>query len=174
MRSLTLYEPVVFGMLRELAPQDTALEEIEDIAASVAALVQAGHNEDAARIFVAYGGGSRAWAQLYEGQRRALATRVATVPRHFEALFAARWNAGLLQCLQMPVPLPRGSATRASARRVSELLAQALPHAQCGVLPGAAHLGPITHAQTVGHWMTAHIDPVLARRFEAPAAMSLA
>jgi pimeloyl-ACP methyl ester carboxylesterase len=173
-RSLTLYEPVVFGMLRRLAPQDTALEEIEDIAASVAALVQAGQAEDAARIFVAYWGGSRAWAQLSESQRRALAARVSTVPHHFNALFAARWDSRLLQRLQMPVLLLRGSATRAPARRVTELLAQALPQAQCGVLPGAAHLGPITHAQTVGHWMTAHIDPLLARRFDAPAAMSLA
>jgi pimeloyl-ACP methyl ester carboxylesterase len=173
-RSLTLYEPVVFGMLRRLAPRDGALEEIEDIAASVAALLQAGQAEDAARVFVAYWGGSRTWAGLSEGQRRTVAARTATVPRHFDALFAARWDGRLLQRLQMPVLLLRGSATRAPARRVTELLAQALPQAQCGVLPGAAHLGPLTHAQTVGHWMTAHIDPLLARRFDAPAALSLA
>ena len=164
-RSLTLYEPTVFGMLRHTTPCDPALEEIEDVAASVASLVKAGQATDAARVFIGYWGGSRAWAALSEGQRGASVARMAVVPRHFEALFAARWHAGVLARLQMPVLLLRGSATRTPARRVTELLAQALPHAQCGVLQGAGHLGPITHAQTVGHWMTIHIDPLLARHF---------
>ena len=173
-RSLTLYEPVVFGMLKDQVPAEPALEEIEDVAAAVAKLVAAGDLNDAARVFVGYWGGSRAWAQLGEAQRTALVARMPVVPRHFQALFAARWNARLLQRLDMPVLLLRGSATRAPARRVTELLAHALPHAQCGVLPDAGHLGPLTHARTVGEWMTTHIDPLLARRHSAPAALSLA
>ncbi len=173
-RSLTLYEPVAFGIIGRMAPDDAALDEIEEVAASVASLVRAGYTHDAARVFVGYWGGSRAWAALTEPQRKALMARMLVVPRHFEALFAARWDKELLKRLQMPVLLLRGGNTRAPARRVTELLAQALPHAQCGALPGAGHLGPVTHAQTVGHWMTAHIDPLLARRFDAPHAMSLA
>lgn len=173
-RSLTLYEPVAFGVLHALEPQGSAFEEIEEVAASVASLVNAGQAHDAARVFVGYWGGSRAWAQLGEAQRSTLTRRMAVVPRHFEALFAARWTREVLARLEMPVLLLRGSATRAPARRVTELLAQALPHAQCGVLPDAGHLGPITHAQTVGHWMTAHIDPLLARRYDAPSALSMA
>jgi pimeloyl-ACP methyl ester carboxylesterase len=173
-RSLTLYEPVVFGMLKAQVPADATLEEIEDVAQSVARLVADGQLLDAARVFVGYWGGSRAWAQLSETQRQSLTARMPVVPRHFEALFAARWTSELLAKLQMPVLLLRGSATRAPARRVTELLARALPHAQCGVLPDAGHLGPITHARTVGHWMTAHIDPLLARRFDGAAALSLA
>ena len=174
-RSLTLYEPVVFGMLEDSGLESApALEEIREVADSVAALLRAGRPLDAAHVFVGYWGGSRAWAALAEHQRRALMVRMHVVPRHFEALFAARWAASLLARLQMPVLLLRGGATRVPARRVTELLAQALPHAQCGVLPGAGHLGPISHARTVSHWMTAHIDPLLARRFETPAALNLA
>jgi pimeloyl-ACP methyl ester carboxylesterase len=164
-RSLTLYEPVLFGLLRTLAPHDPALGEIEDVATSVATLVGNGKTMDAARVFVGYWGGAQAWAAQGETQRATLMARMAVVPRHFDALFAARWTERLLQRLTMPVLLLRGSATRAPARRVTELLARALPQAQMGVLAGAGHLGPITHAQTVGHWMTAHIDPLLARRF---------
>ena len=134
------------------------------MAASVASLVNAGQATDAARVFVGDWGGSRAWAALSEGQRGALVARMAVVPRHFEALFGARWHAGVLARLQMQMPvLLRGSATRTPARRVTELLALALPHAHCGVLQGAGRLGPTIHAQTVGHWMTTHIDPLLAR-----------
>jgi pimeloyl-ACP methyl ester carboxylesterase len=172
-RSLTLYEPVVFGLLARSGQAEPALEEIRDVAASVAALVQAGQTHDAARVFVGYWGGSRAWAQLAEHQRQALVTRMPVVPRHFNALFAARWSAELLQeRLRMPLLLLRGSATRAPARRVAERLAQALPQAQSVLIPDAGHMGPITHAQTVGHWMTAHIDPLLARRIGAQAVMA--
>ena len=83
-QSLTLYEPVAFGLL---AVDDAARGEIEDIAASVASLVQTGRRVDAARVYVACWGGSRAWAVLDEGQRQALAARMPAVPRHFDALF---------------------------------------------------------------------------------------
>ncbi|MBX3635307.1 MAG: alpha/beta hydrolase [Rubrivivax sp.] len=168
-RSLTLYEPVLFGLLRRAPDCADELGEIEDVAASVSALVGAGCDEDAARVFTGYWGGAASWAALSEAQRRTLAARVAVVPRHFRALFAARWDATLLQRLRMPVLLLRGSATRAPAARVAQLLADALPQAQCRTLAGAGHLGPITHAATVAHWMAAHVDPLLARRLAAGA-----
>lgn len=168
-RSLTLYEPVVFGLLRGNPDDADALGEIEDVAASVTALVGAGCDEDAARVFTGYWGGAATWSALSAAQRHTLATRMAVVPRHFRALFAARWEAPLLRRLQMPVLLLRGSATRAPAARVCERLAAALPQAQCRMLAGAGHLGPITHAPTVAHWMAAHVDPLLARRLATDA-----
>ena len=160
-RSLTLYEPVAFGLM---ARDDAARGEIEEIAASVASLVRAGRLDDASRVFVAYWGGSRAWAALGEGQRQALSARMPAVPRHFDALFQLDWDAAMLQRLKMPVLLMQGSATRASARRVSELLGQALPQAQRVLLEGAGHMGPMTHSGTVVRAMVAHLDPQLAGR----------
>lgn len=81
LRSLTLYEPVVFGRLRRAAPQDDALDEIQEIAASVASLVLADCLEDAARVFVGYWGGVRAWAALDGAQQRAITARMPAVPR---------------------------------------------------------------------------------------------
>ncbi len=175
-RSLTLYEPVAFGLLRTLAgggcgAREAALGEIEEVAASVASLVRAGSLDDAARVFVGYwGGGARAWSALNAGQQQAVSSRMPAVPRHFDALFGAEWDAQLLQRLQMPVLLMQGSATRASASRVSTLLAAALPRAQRVELPGAGHLGPLTHGETVARWMLAHIDPHLASQRERAAA----
>jgi pimeloyl-ACP methyl ester carboxylesterase len=91
------------------------------------------------------------------------------VPRHFRALFEAHWEAPWLGSLQMPVLVLRGSATRAPAARVAELLAAALPQAQCRTLAGAGHRGPITHAPMVAHWMASHIDPLLTRSSAAQA-----
>jgi pimeloyl-ACP methyl ester carboxylesterase len=165
-RSLTLYEPVLFGALRELAPRDPALNEITDIAHTVRALLQRGEMDEAAAQFIGYWGGTAAWAAMDAAQRSAVARRMHNVPRHFDACFAARWRQAVLSRLSMPILLMNGSLTRRPARRVAELLAHALPHAQHCELEGAGHLGPMTHAATVTQWMATYLDPSLATGLE--------
>jgi pimeloyl-ACP methyl ester carboxylesterase len=161
-RSLTLYEPVLFGLLREWAPRDPSLLEITDIAHTVRGLMRRGATDEAAAHFVGYWGGDAAWASLNAAQRTTVAERMANVPRHFDACFNARWSQAVLQRLNMPILLMNGTATRTPARRVAELLSQALPHAQRCELEGAGHMGPITHAETVTQWMATYLDPSLA------------
>ena len=163
-KSLTLYEPVPFGVIRQHSPQDAALGEIEHIAQSVEGLVRYGDLEGAARIFVAYWGGAAAWEAMAVAQRVAVAARISTVPRHFDALFGANWSPRLLACLTMPVMLMQGSATRAPARRVAELLAESLPQMQRIELAGAGHLGPMTHAPQVAAAMLRHLTANGLRR----------
>lgn len=157
-RSLTLYEPVVFGLLQADEGADAARHEIEDIARSVAGLVKANALAEAARVFVGYWGGPQAWLQMNPTQQATVIHRISTVPRHFDALFAARWRARQFARLQMPALLMQGSETRRSAAAVVQQLLQALPQAQHCVVEGAAHLGPITHAAAVRQVMQQHLD----------------
>ena len=163
-RSLTVYEPVLFGLLGQRSGDDAepALEEIRDIARTVASLVRAGELAAAAQVFVAYWGGSGAWPAMTEAQQATVVHRIATIPRHFEALFAARPDARLWQRLQMPVWLLHGSATRASARAVADRLATLLPCVQRAEIRGAGHLGPITHAAPVADAMAWPLTASLA------------
>lgn len=160
-RSLTLYEPVTFGVLQEMAPRDPALMEILDITHSVRGLVQRGALDEAAQAFIHYWSGADCWNELAPQQRDAIARRMPPVPRHFDACFAARWQRSALDRLNMPILLMNGEHTRTPSRRVVELLAHALPHAVRRELPGAGHLGPMTHAATVNDWMATRIDPSL-------------
>jgi pimeloyl-ACP methyl ester carboxylesterase len=160
-RSLSLYEPVAFGLLRELAPRDPALLEITDVAHTVLSLLSRGALDDAAASFIGYWGGEPTWNQMAAAQRDAVAGRMPTVPRHFDALFAARWHKRLLERLTMPILLMHGSQTRTPARRVTELLSHVLPHAVRAEVPGAGHLGPMTHAGMVNTWVVGRIDPTL-------------
>lgn len=161
-RSLSLYEPVAFGVLRELAPRDPALLEITDVAHSVRGLLQRGELDEAAATFISYWGGEATWNHMAGAQRDAVASRMPAVPRHFDACFTARWHKSLLSRLTMPILLMNGSQTRTPARRVAELLAHALPNAVRAEVPGAGHLGPITHEATVNAWVTGRIDPRLS------------
>lgn len=164
-RSLTLYEPVLFGLL---PAADPARHEIEDIARSLAVLVRAGALADAARVFVGYWGGAMAWHAMNPAQQASVMHRISTVPRHFEALFAARWAAPQFRRLAgIPTLLLQGGATRAPAREVLARLAQALPQAVVRTVAAAGHLGPITQAAEVLPMMQQH---VLASLHALPAA----
>ena len=156
-KSLALYEPVVFGMIQRLAPGDAALGEIEAVAAGVQERVARGELADAAALFVDYWGGAGSWRGLDAAQQAVLMSRIGTVPNHFDATFAATWGRETLTRLTMPVLLMHGSETRASTRRVAELLAALLPRLQRCQFDGAGHLGPITHDALVNREITAHL-----------------
>lgn len=155
--SLTLYEPVAFGVLHAMAPESDALAEIADIASRVARMAAQGRHEAAADAFVCYWGGPHAWRGMSEAQRESVASRIGTVPLHFEALFGAQWGPAHLRALRMPVLLMNGSRTRQSARHVAELLGSALPGAKRLEVEGAAHLGPMTHAAVVNQAIVGHL-----------------
>ncbi|HEY0955751.1 MAG TPA: alpha/beta fold hydrolase, partial [Roseateles sp.] len=148
-RSLTLYEPVAFGVLPALGENLPEWQEAQQVAMAVAAALDRGDLDDAARGFVGYWQGRDVWPELDEAQRARLAEPMPTVRRHFEALSAARWSDAQLATLQMPVQLICGGATRASARRVAQTLATRLPHAQLAMLEGAGHMAPISDAARV-------------------------
>jgi pimeloyl-ACP methyl ester carboxylesterase len=142
--SLTLYEPVAFGLLPALGPAEPAWEEIRAVAAALAAALQRGDTDTAARDFCAYWQGRDVWPELDAAQRQRLADTMPTVARHFDALFAARWTDSLLSMLRMPVRLICGTATRASAQRVAQSLVLRLPDARLEWLEGAGHMAPMT------------------------------
>jgi len=147
--SLTLYEPVAFGVLPALGPNEPEWQEIRDVAGRLAAALDRSDAHAAARGFCAYWNGRDGWPELDDTQRQRLAGAMPTVRRHFDALFTAQWSDSLLDMLRMPVQLICGTATRASARRVAQSLAARLPTAKLAWLEGAGHMAPITDAGRV-------------------------
>jgi pimeloyl-ACP methyl ester carboxylesterase len=71
--------------------------------------------------------------------------------------------------LDAPVLYLSGQQTRASTRRIGELLRFTLAHVDSSVMRGLGHLGPITHpypvAQRIATFIRAqHVDPALERK----------
>lgn len=147
--SLTLYEPVAFGVLPGLGPNQPEWQEISDVAATLGAALDRGDDFGAARGFCAYWQGRDVWPEMDVAAQLRIAEAMPTVRRHFEALFAAQWTDRQLNSLRMPVQLICGSATRASARRVAQALSARLPCVTLQMLEGAGHMGPITDAVRV-------------------------
>lgn len=158
-RSLTMYEPLAYGVIHAMAPGDASLAEIEATAKTVEIAVEAGDLDGASRRFVDYWSGTGAWDAMAAPQRDAVRGRIATVPRHFEALFAARWASRPLGSLTVPTLLLNGEQTRAPARRVAELIGEAgLPRLRRREIADAGHLGPITHEAQVNAAIVGHLQ----------------
>ena len=147
--SLTLYEPVAFGVLPAMGEAEPALVEISQVATTLAAALDRGDDFSAARGFCAYWQGRDVWPDMDIGQQLRVAEAMPTVRRHFDALFAAQWSDSQLDTLRMPVQLICGTATRASARRVAQSLSIRLPQATLQMLEGAGHMAPIAEAARV-------------------------
>lgn len=147
--SLTLFEPVLFALLKTAAPASAGAAEIDAISAKTTALLDAGELEAATESFIDYWMGAGHYASVPVAKRPALQAGMPAVKGHWQALFGeptplAAW--GELPC---PCLLMTGERSRASALGVAALLRGVLPRLQTAEIPGAGHMAPVTHAAEV-------------------------
>ncbi len=166
--SLTLYEPVRFALLRGAADAASVAlgESVVGVGRRIGMEVLSGNLHAAGQRFVDYWSGEGAWAALAPRQRDAVAARMTKVQAEFEALFADRMPAAAYARLAMPVRLISGTRSPRPAQRVCELLAARIAHAEHVVVPGLAHMAPVTDPDRVADhlpsWLQARHAPLAA------------
>jgi len=146
-RSLTMIEPVFFAVALQDAPQlvadhDAALEPFADA-------IRAGNNALAARLFNRmWSNGGPRWSEMPEVLRAAMTRAISVVPACRDAIYddlAGLLAPGVLDRVQAPSLLLRGSETYPAIGAVNDGLARRMPDAQSVVIEGAGHMLPITH-----------------------------
>jgi pimeloyl-ACP methyl ester carboxylesterase len=142
-RSLILYEPVLFGLLRQDSESSLQAEEIGGVARRLAMLSLSGCNRDAAALFVNYWSVPGTWAGMPPSRQAAVAASMPKVRAEFEAIFNSGIRPAALQDMRFPVRVLCGDRSPAPSRRVSELLKAQLPFAQVTMLQGARHMTPL-------------------------------
>jgi pimeloyl-ACP methyl ester carboxylesterase len=143
-RSVTVYEPVAFHLLRADAASAALADEVRQLAAAMAANVHANDPEAAAERFVDYWSGAGTWARLSARRRPALARSMPKVCAEFGALFGAEPAYDALQPTGPEVRVVVGTASPAPVHRVSELLRKRVPHASVQQVHGAGHMAPVS------------------------------
>lgn len=168
-RSLALYEPVVFGTLRDHAEDESLRHEIGQAGRTFAMYTRQSQVLAAGRGFVDYWSGPGRWLALGADRQLDIARRMPTIIGHFEALYG--WAATAdLRTIAQPVLLMQGERTRRVAARVATRLADLLPQVTRTVVPAAGHMGPITHAAVVN----AHVARFVRSQVAADAPLALA
>ena len=150
-RSLTLYEPVRFGLLRRSAR--TEWREIRSVGGEIVRHVLAGAHARAAERFVDYWGSAGSFTALPAVAQQRIALRMEKVRSEFDALFADRVPPAAFAALRMPVRLLVGTLSPAPARRAAEVLATICADASLARLPGAGHLAPVHDPSRVVPWL---------------------
>jgi pimeloyl-ACP methyl ester carboxylesterase len=171
-RSVTVYEPVLFRLLRDLGPRASAAALPAEIAAGVRRDLIAGQAEMAARRFVDYWSGTGTFDAMPELQRRSIARRMPTISAHFAALWNDATGLDRFAGLRMPVTLMMGGRTHAATRRIVERLRFSMPHARYQAMSAMGHMGPITHPHTMAQRIAAEVR--LHARHDAATVQELA
>lgn len=145
--SLAVYDPVAFGVL--FASDDQAgLQDLETVG-PVLLDDSLGGTEPWWRAFTDYWNGPGTWDALPEGSKASFLKVGRKVFYEVRSLLSERSPADSFSAIQAPALLMHGEKTPTAAQRVLQLLRQALPKATLHILPGAGHMGPITHADAV-------------------------
>ena len=113
--SLTLYEPVMFGLLIRLEPDSAPAAEIDRVRADTLRLVESGDLDGAASRFGAYWLGGEAWAALPSSRQAAMAAAMPSVMPQWQAAFADPPSLQELSTLSMPIHLLCGANSTAAA-----------------------------------------------------------
>ena len=148
-RSLSLYEPVLFGGLREDAGSTAALSEILMMSAEIGRALFDGDADSAARHFVDFWSGNGTWENMPEERRPGVRACMEKVAADFDALLADDTTLSELGRLDIPVLCLSGERSPAATRRIVDLLAANFPRVQSWRFEQAGHMGPLTHARQV-------------------------
>jgi pimeloyl-ACP methyl ester carboxylesterase len=147
--SVAVYEPVPMRVLFDYNAKHRAAAEIAELARDIRRALNGGSFELAARRFVDYWSGAGSWARLTPEDQATIARRMPVTDAHFASLIHDPVRLRDYANVRVPVLYLMGRQTRASARRMGELLRYALPDVEAGTLDEMGHLGPITHAEIV-------------------------
>lgn len=156
--SVAVYEPVLFRLLFGSHIRHAPAQEVLAAAARIHTSMLIGDTGRAARHFVDYWSGAGTWDAMPPGRRDTVIVRMPALVPHFRALFSDGMSRQHLARLPMPVLCLTGARTKASTRRIGELLRLAMPAATHEMLAGMGHMGPVTHAATVAARIAGWLD----------------
>ena len=145
-RSVTVYEPVMFRWLVEAEAAEVA--DVLGIVETIRRHLAFGSAFDAGRAFVDFWSGEGAWQSMAAPRRESIASRMRTVASHFAALLVEPLALREVARLRIPAMVLTGARTVRVMHRLAATLRSA-PGVRHREIAHAGHMGPITHADAV-------------------------
>ena len=156
-KSLVLYEPTVFSVLRHRDVEARRLfEGIVAVQADMQELIDAGFYERAMGRFVDFWNAAGSWSAKPRAERRQLSTLAPKIVEDFRMLFDFMRQT-ILPPAELPVLILCGDQSPTVATRVAQVLAGLMPTARLFILSGAGHMAPVTHPNAVAPAILEHV-----------------
>jgi pimeloyl-ACP methyl ester carboxylesterase len=161
-KSLIVYEPANFTLLFKEGEHTDAAKEILAVATSFPGGTGSALSRwRAARRFITYWSGTKAWRGFRYAQRSWFASVAPKVAAEFQAIRAAADALSDLGDLEMPVRILCGTRTRQTAKRVCELMAQQIKDSRLLKLVNMDHMAPVTDPDPINALLVDYVVPMI-------------
>lgn len=158
-RSLTLYEPTAFSILRHRDGEDREqFDVIRRVADDMRKFISEGSSHRAMALFVDFWNGVGTWDQMSMTQQYGLSLLAKKMVRDFHMLFDEKWNVEDFGRLRFPVALLKGEKSSPVAIRVADVLANLIPQARLIEIQNAGHMAPVTQPRIVAPVIAEHLQ----------------
>jgi len=165
LRSVWLWEPVLFGALRALVPEGDA-ERVKDPLAQSSWLVsdqERGGTDEWLGLFVDYWNGQGSYAKLPDAARAPMRAMGWTMFQEVRATAHDTFPFDAYR-IDFPCTLAYGAASPVASRTMIAELSRAIPHARVEPHEGLSHMAPLSRAKAVaasiaGHLMRHGVEP---------------
>lgn len=161
-KSLVLYEPVLFTLLLHGHADHPVDLGIHKLRGDTLRAIDAGDTERAAAIYVDYWSGSGTWARIPRSRRQGILDGMLKVRHEFATPGAEDLVPGRLREVAVPALLMHGVESPPATVRSAALLGDLLPGSRTLALERAGHLAPVTQPERVGSLINSflcRIDP---------------
>ena len=160
LKSLVLYEPVLFSVLMADNPNSPAARGILAVRDDTIRAVTLGDLESAAARFVDYWVGPGSFWSMPETRRPAIANSMRKVRSDWHAAFHEPTPLSAFAAVDVPTLFLTGSESPASTKYVARLLCEVLPRVTAIELEGLGHMGPVTHPERVNEAIESFLQEV--------------
>jgi pimeloyl-ACP methyl ester carboxylesterase len=156
-RTLTLFEPVLFNLLRDSG--DPAYAPVAAHATAYRRLFDDEGPAAAMGAFVDFWNGPGTWTEMPEPVRASMVSSARRLYHEWGGLLAGKGalSAADLTRVALPVLYFCGEETIAPVKRIADIAAALLPRCELVSVPGATHMAPFTHAGVVAPRIEAHL-----------------
>lgn len=158
LRSLVLYEPVLFSLLLAEDPAQPAAREIVAVRDDTTAALAIGNPHAAGARFLDYWMGPGSWAAMPEARRQAMATAMGGVTAEWHAAFTEATPLSAFASLGVPTLCLSGADSPRASRGVARLLTKVLPRVTEVEIDGVGHMGPVTHPERINALIERHLE----------------
>jgi pimeloyl-ACP methyl ester carboxylesterase len=158
LRSLVVFEPVLFAVLMAEDSRQPAAREIAAVRDDTVAAIDRGELETAGARFVDYWMGTGAWAAMPLPRRQAVPGTMRKVKAEWRAAFADPTPLSAFAALGVPTLCIVGTNSPAASRGVARLLAKTLPAVTTVEIDGVGHMAPVTHPDRVNAVIASYLE----------------
>lgn len=157
-RSLTMFEPAMFHLLRDGHPVERQMHaDIARLERDLREAMQDGQPERAAARFIDFWNGPGSFAQYAPEAQEKMMARMNLVLANFAALHQEAWP--LADCARVACPTLGlfGETSPLLVQHLMRLVAGAIENAKVLSVSAAGHMLPMTHAGTAAKVLSRHI-----------------